>query len=144
MKIKNNTIDANKLTRVDIINKDNEGKLKRKKKEKDKDLSDESITLPLRQINRSLLYTKDNILVDLNNPKIKYKIKEKNKFLNDFKLKEIYKKENFEFMKLGNTFNIIGKGAYSEVLLAKNLLDQKYYAIKKVKKKTIKKIKYII
>ena len=46
---------------------------------------------------------------------------------------KIYSKENFEFMKLGNEFNVIGRGAYSEVLLAKNILDQKLYAIKKVK-----------
>jgi hypothetical protein len=147
MKIKHNTINVNKLTRDEILNKDDQGKIKRKKKEiererekekekeKEGEMTDESISLPKRHINKTLMYTKENKHVDLNNPNKKYKLKEKNKYLNDFKLKEIYEKENFEFMKLGNAFNIIGKGAYSEVLLAKNLIDQKFYAIKKVKTK---------
>mgnify|MGYP000884796079 CR=1 FL=1 len=142
MRIKNtnNSIEINKSSRNDIIKNDIERKLKNKKKEITDEYqytSKENDTdkIAKRFKNNSLLISKENKLFDVNKPNIKYKIKEKNKFLNELKFNENFNKENFEFMKIGNSFNVIGRGAYSEVLLAKNLIDQKLYAIKKVTKK---------
>jgi len=60
------------------------------------------------------------------------KKKEKNIFLLEFENCKMYNFENFEYAKFGQEFNVIGKGAYSEVFLAKNKINEKYYAIKKV------------
>ena len=48
----------------------------------------------------------------------------KNNSLYDFK--------NFEMMKIGKRPNIIGSGAFGEVFLAKNKLNNQFYAIKQV------------
>ncbi len=60
------------------------------------------------------------------------KKKQKNVFLLEFENAKMYNFENFEFVKLGEELNMLGKGAYSEVFLAKNKINEKYYAIKKV------------
>jgi len=89
-------------------------------------------------INNSKILNYDNIKTNIsmiNNEKsIKniLKKKEKNVFLLEFENSKMYNFENFEYIKLGEEFNMIGKGAYSEVFLARNKINGKYYAIKKV------------
>jgi hypothetical protein len=88
-------------------------------------------------MNNSKIFNYENINmnISINNEKSIRKIlkkKEKNIFLLEFENSKMYNFENFEYVKLGEHHNMIGKGAYSEVFLAKNKINQKYYAIKKV------------
>ena len=76
----------------------------------------------------------NNSMIDFDrNLKKIVKKKDRNVFLLEFENAKMYNFENFEFAKLGDELNLIGKGAYSEVFLAKNKINEKYYAIKKVK-----------
>lgn len=86
-----------------------------------------------RILNKDKLKTNNSIIEINRTDKKIVKIKEKNVFLLEFENEKIYNFENFEFAKLGDELNMIGKGAYSEVFLAKNKINEKYYAIKKVK-----------
>jgi hypothetical protein len=54
--------------------------------------------------------------------------------LKEYKNEALYDFKNFEFLKLGEEFHVIGSGAFGDVFLAKNTKDGKYYAIKQVKK----------
>lgn len=121
MKIKISQKDPNSSIRKDYENEEIFFRKKNKKNSKEKE-----------QINKTIFIKKENFLIDPKNPNIKYKIKEKNKFLNEFRYDETFDKENFDFVKLGKSLNVVGRGAFSEVLLARNQIDQRLYAIKKV------------
>lgn len=86
--------------------------------------------LDLNPDSESIIEEENEKILDKN--KSPEKPKRKNKFLLEIKNKKIYDFENFEYSKSGDKLNLIGKGAYSEVLLARNLTNQKNYAIKKV------------
>jgi hypothetical protein len=49
----------------------------------------------------------------------------------------LYDFKNFEFVKTGMINQIIGSGAFGDVLLARNKIDHKLYAIKQMNKNTI-------
>eukprot|EP00340_Litonotus_pictus_P002659 CAMPEP_0170525140 /NCGR_PEP_ID=MMETSP0209-20121228/10597_1 /TAXON_ID=665100 ORGANISM="Litonotus pictus, Strain P1" /NCGR_SAMPLE_ID=MMETSP0209 /ASSEMBLY_ACC=CAM_ASM_000301 /LENGTH=204 /DNA_ID=CAMNT_0010814225 /DNA_START=182 /DNA_END=793 /DNA_ORIENTATION=- len=44
---------------------------------------------------------------------------------------------NFEFIKLGSEYHLLGEGSYGEVILSRNKHDQKFYAVKRLKKSAI-------
>jgi len=52
--------------------------------------------------------------------------------IREFKTDPKFDKANFEFVKMGMGLFNIGSGAFGDVFLAKNIVDSKYYAIKKV------------
>lgn len=54
------------------------------------------------------------------------------KFLNEYNDNPKYHFSNFEFLKLGTNYHIIGRGAFGDVFLAKNKLDCRIYAIKQM------------
>jgi serine/threonine protein kinase len=58
-------------------------------------------------------------------------------FLKEYKNDKIYDFNNFKFLKLGEDLHIIGSGAFGDVYLAKNNINGKYYAIKKLNKNKI-------
>jgi hypothetical protein len=53
-------------------------------------------------------------------------------YLKEYKNENLYSFKNFEFLKLGEQFHVIGSGTFGDVFLAKNKIDRKYYAIKQV------------
>jgi serine/threonine protein kinase len=55
-------------------------------------------------------------------------------YLSDFTNDAKFELRNFDFLKLDNQDHIIDTGAMGDVLLAKNKLDKKFYAIKKIDK----------
>jgi len=54
-------------------------------------------------------------------------------YLKEYKNDPLFDFHNFEFLKLGDEFHVIGSGATGEVFLTRNKKNHKYYAIKKVK-----------
>jgi hypothetical protein len=54
-------------------------------------------------------------------------------FLKEFKNDPLYEFKNFEFLKLGSEYHVIGSGAFGDVFLTRNKKNGKYYAIKQVK-----------
>lgn len=59
-------------------------------------------------------------------------------YLKEYKNEELYNFKNFQFLKLGDEFHIIGSGSFGDVFLAKNNLNGKYFAIKQMDKETVK------
>lgn len=51
--------------------------------------------------------------------------------------------KNFQIIKLGNTRQILGRGAFAEVVLVKSKIDGKKYAMKIIEKKKASSIDYI-
>jgi aurora kinase len=58
-------------------------------------------------------------------------------FVKQIKEDPLYDFKNFEFVKTGMINQIIGSGAFGDVLLARNKIDHKLYAIKQMNKNTI-------
>lgn len=58
-------------------------------------------------------------------------------FLRDFKDDPLYDFKNFDFVKVGKKQQVLGCGAFGDVYLAKNKVDNKYYAIKQMNKNKI-------
>jgi serine/threonine protein kinase len=58
-------------------------------------------------------------------------------YVRQIKEDPLYDFKNFEFIKTGNSNQIIGSGAFGDVLLARNKVDRKFYAIKQMNKNTI-------
>jgi hypothetical protein len=56
----------------------------------------------------------------------------KGEYLKEYKNDPLFDFHNFEFLKLGDEFHVIGSGATGEVFLTRNKKNHKYYAIKKV------------
>jgi serine/threonine protein kinase len=55
-------------------------------------------------------------------------------YLKEYKNESLYDFKNFEFLKLGDEFHVIGSGGFGDVYLSKNKKNGKYYAIKQVDK----------
>jgi hypothetical protein len=53
-------------------------------------------------------------------------------YLKEYKNEKLFEFSNFEFLKLGEEFHVIGSGGFGDVFLCKNNINNKYYAIKQV------------
>ena len=58
-------------------------------------------------------------------------------FLRDFKNESLYDFKNFEIIKVGKKPQVLGCGAFGDVYLSRNKVDNKYYAIKQMNKAKI-------
>ena len=64
---------------------------------------------------------------------VKSCFKKVGEYLKEYKNEPLYDFANFEFLKLGENFHVIGSGAFGDVFLSRNKSDGKYYAIKQVR-----------
>jgi serine/threonine protein kinase len=58
-------------------------------------------------------------------------------FLQEYSDDKKFNIENFYFPKLGNDYNILGQGSKSQTFLVRNNIDEKYYALKKIRKELL-------
>jgi serine/threonine protein kinase len=61
----------------------------------------------------------------------------KGEFLKDTKYEPLYDFINFEYARIGKKRQVLGTGAFGEVYLARNKLNESYYAIKHMYKRKI-------
>ena len=58
-------------------------------------------------------------------------------YLREIKDDPIYEFKNFQFLKSKNTNQVLGSGAFGDVLLARNIINNNLFAIKQMKKNKI-------